>query len=135
MRPAAIVAWPTPAYHVRALATPTAGVGHLCFYSELTFGNCLSEVVAMSSAVKSLKVTYNPINETNTFTNGETVSGQVTLEVAKDYQISSLSVKFKGKARVKWSEHYGQTTVAYHAKEKYFTIKHYFVHDKKPEGE
>lgn len=89
----------------------------------------------MSSAVKSLKVAYNPINETNTFTNGDTVSGQVTLEVAKDCKIESLSVKFKGKARVLWSERHGNTTVVYHSKEKYFVVKHYFIHDKSPEGE
>lgn len=89
----------------------------------------------MSSTVKSLKVTYNPINETDTFTNGDTVSGQVTLEVAKDCQIRSLSVKFKGKARVMWTERYGKTTVVYHSKEKYFTIRHYFIQEKKPEGE
>ncbi|XP_011614152.1 arrestin domain-containing protein 3-like isoform X2 [Takifugu rubripes] len=86
----------------------------------------------MLSTVKSLKVSYNPINEANTFTNGDTVSGQVTLEVVKDCQINSLSVKFKGKARVMWTERHGNTTATYHSKEKYFIIKHYFIHDKTP---
>uniref|UniRef100_H3C002 Zgc:110626 n=1 Tax=Tetraodon nigroviridis TaxID=99883 RepID=H3C002_TETNG len=84
---------------------------------------------------KSLKVTHNPINETDTFSNGDSVSGQVTLEVAKDCQISSLSVKFKGKARVLWSERHGNTTVVYHSKEKYFTFKNYFIRDKKATGD
>ncbi|KAM9360650.1 uncharacterized protein ABDE67_001263 [Symphorus nematophorus] len=86
----------------------------------------------MSSTVK---VTYNPINETNTFTSGDIVSGQVTLEVAKDYEIESLSIKFKGKAEVLWSERHGQTTVVYHSKDKYFSIKHYFIRDKVHKGD
>uniref|UniRef100_A0A4W6G9U7 Arrestin C-terminal-like domain-containing protein n=1 Tax=Lates calcarifer TaxID=8187 RepID=A0A4W6G9U7_LATCA len=84
----------------------------------------------MSSTVKSLKVTYNPNNEQNTFTSGDWVSGQVALEVAKDCQIESLSIKFKGKAEVLWTERHGQTTVVYHSKDKYFSLKHYFIRDK-----
>ncbi|XP_049434207.1 arrestin domain-containing protein 3-like isoform X3 [Epinephelus fuscoguttatus] len=84
----------------------------------------------MSSTVKSLKVTYNPINEKNTFTSGDIVSGEVALEVAKDCEINSLLIKFKGKAEVLWTERHGQTTVVYHSKDKYFSIKHYFVRDK-----
>ncbi|XP_028270693.1 arrestin domain-containing protein 3-like [Parambassis ranga] len=81
----------------------------------------------MSSTVKSLKVTYNPINDRNTFTNGDFVTGQVTVEVAKDCQINSLFIKFKGKAEVSWSERHGQTTVVYRSKDKYFSVRHYFV--------
>lgn len=89
----------------------------------------------MSTTVKSLKVTYNPINDRNTFTSGDWVSGQVALEVAKDCKISSLFIKFKGKAEVLWTERHGQTTVVYHSKDKYFSIKHFFVHDKDTKGE
>lgn len=89
----------------------------------------------MSSTVKSLKVSYEPLNANNTFTNGDWVSGQVTLEVAKDCKIESLSVKFKGKARVMWSEHYGKSTVVYYSKDKFFSFKHYFVRDAKHAGE
>ncbi|XP_041793005.1 arrestin domain-containing protein 3-like [Chelmon rostratus] len=84
----------------------------------------------MSSTVKSLKVTYNPINENNTFTSGDCVSGLVTLEVAKDCQIESFVVKCKGKAEVLWTERHGNTTVVYHSKDKYFSIKHYFIRGK-----
>ncbi|XP_019722466.1 arrestin domain-containing protein 3-like [Hippocampus comes] len=38
----------------------------------------------MPGAVKSLKVTYNDVSERNVFTNGDTVTGQVVLEVTKD---------------------------------------------------
>ncbi|XP_060893879.1 thioredoxin-interacting protein-like [Labrus mixtus] len=89
----------------------------------------------MSTTVKSLKVTYNSINENNTFTSGDCVSGHVTLEVAKDCQIESLMVQFKGKSEVLWTERHGQVTVVYHSKDKYFSIKHYFIRDKNAKGD
>lgn len=88
----------------------------------------------MPFTVKSIKVTYNPVNQENIFTNGDCVSGLVTMEVAKDFQIDSLSIKFKGKADVLWTERYGKTTVVYHSKEKYFSIKHDFIRDKNLKG-
>ncbi|XP_010790471.1 arrestin domain-containing protein 3-like [Notothenia coriiceps] len=82
--------------------------------------------------VKSLTVNYNPANnEQNTFTSGDCVSGEVKLEVTKECTIDSLSIQFKGKAEVMWSERHGQTTVVYHSKDKYFSIKHFFVGEKK----
>lgn len=88
----------------------------------------------MPLTVKSIKVTYDSINERNCFTNGDWISGRVTIEAAKDFQIDYLLLKFKGKANVLWSERYGKTTVVYHAKEKYFSKKHYFVRDKNMRG-
>ncbi|KAL0192375.1 hypothetical protein M9458_010671, partial [Cirrhinus mrigala] len=81
----------------------------------------------MSNTVKSISVTYNPINQGNTFTSGDLISGQVILDVAKDTQIQSLSVKIKGKAEVCWSERHGQTTIVYSDKEKYYSVKRFFV--------
>ncbi|KAM9822043.1 arrestin domain-containing protein 3-like isoform 2-T2 [Syngnathus typhle] len=83
----------------------------------------------MPSTVQSLKVTYNNDSEKNAFTNGDTVTGQVTLEVTKDCKAESLYVKFKGKAEVLWTERHGQTTVTYHSKDKYFSITHYFIRE------
>ncbi|XP_075871216.1 arrestin domain-containing protein 3-like isoform X1 [Nelusetta ayraudi] len=84
----------------------------------------------MSSSVKSLSVSYEPAaNPSNTFSNGDWVSGQVTLELLKDCQVESLSVKFKGKADVLWTVHTGNTTIVYSSKEKYFSTKHHFIRD------
>ncbi|KAM6930910.1 arrestin domain-containing protein 3 [Xenentodon cancila] len=85
----------------------------------------------MSFTVKKLEIAYNPVNESNVFTCGDIVSGQVTVEVAKDCQIDSLLVKFKGKAEVTWTERHGKTTVVYHSKDKYFSVKQYIIRDKK----
>nr|XP_055056129.1 arrestin domain-containing protein 3-like [Misgurnus anguillicaudatus] len=86
--------------------------------------------------VKSVSVVYNPINENNTFTNGDFISGQVILDVAKDTQMQSLSIKIKGKADVFWTEQYHKTTVVYKDKEKFYSMESFFVNeDKKHEQE
>lgn len=85
-------------------------------------------------SVKNISVTYNPISQSNTFTSGDFISGQVILDVAKDTQMQSLSVKIKGKAEVCWSEHYGKTTVVYSDKEKYYSVERFFVREDKTHG-
>ncbi|XP_053276016.1 arrestin domain-containing protein 3 [Pleuronectes platessa] len=77
----------------------------------------------MSNNVKSLTVGINPISKSDVFTSGDPLTGQINLEVAGDCKINSLDVKLKGKAEVKWTEHNGRTTVVYHNKMKYFSIK------------
>ncbi|XP_030647694.1 arrestin domain-containing protein 3-like [Chanos chanos] len=83
----------------------------------------------MSFTIKDIKVTYNAINEKNTFTSGDFISGQVTVEVAKTAEIQSLLVKAKGKANVMWTERHGQTTVVYHDKEKYFSLEQFLIRE------
>ncbi|XP_004072683.2 arrestin domain-containing protein 3 isoform X1 [Oryzias latipes] len=84
----------------------------------------------MNSTVKKIEIAYNSINERNTFTNGDFITGQVTVEMGKDSQIESLFVKFKAKAEVMWTETHGDHTVVYHSKDKYFTQKQYFIRNK-----
>lgn len=72
---------------------------------------------------------YNPINKGNIFTSGDCLTGQITLELANDCKIDSLCVKLKGKAEVKWREHYGKLVVTYHNKEKYFSIKQFIIQE------
>ncbi|XP_034450632.1 arrestin domain-containing protein 3-like [Hippoglossus hippoglossus] len=77
----------------------------------------------MSNSVKSFTVGINPISKSDVFTSGDSLTGQINLEVSGDCKINALVVKLKGKAEVKWTEHYGKTTVTYYNKEKYFSIK------------
>ncbi|MEQ2269789.1 hypothetical protein XENORESO_009780 [Xenotaenia resolanae] len=84
----------------------------------------------MSSTIKKLGITYNSLNTSNTFTSGDVISGHVTVEVAKDCQINSFYIKFKGKAEVRWTEGHGQTSHVYHSKDKYFSVRQYFIRDK-----
>lgn len=106
-----------------AAFTPMTEVSVL-LYSLLCECVCSRSIMP---CIKSLKVTYNPVNERNTFTNDDLISGQVRVETGKDLEISSLFIKFSAKAEVRWTERYGQTTVVYHAKQKYFNSKHYFI--------
>ncbi|XP_056602081.1 arrestin domain-containing protein 3-like [Triplophysa dalaica] len=88
----------------------------------------------MFLTVKSISVIYSPINQDNTFTNGDFISGQVILDVAKETEMQSLSIKIKGKADVQWSEHYGKTTVVYSDKEKFYSMERFFVREDKSHG-
>lgn len=81
----------------------------------------------MSNNVKSFSVGYNPINESNIFTSGDCITGQITFELAKDCKIDALCVKLKGKAEVTWSENNGKSTRTYHSKEKYFSLKQVII--------
>ncbi|KAF4112986.1 arrestin domain-containing protein 3-like [Onychostoma macrolepis] len=81
-----------------------------------------------------ISIIYNPINQSNTFTSGDFISGQVILDVAKDTQMQSLSVKIKGKAKVCWTEHYGKPTVVYSDEEKYYSVQRFFVREDKTHG-
>uniref|UniRef100_A0A3B4UUT7 Arrestin domain-containing protein 3-like n=1 Tax=Seriola dumerili TaxID=41447 RepID=A0A3B4UUT7_SERDU len=83
----------------------------------------------MANSVKSFSVGYNPINKSDIFTSGDRLTGQITLELASISKIYSLSVKLKGKAEVKWTENYGKTSVTYHNKEKYFSIKQFLIQE------
>ncbi|XP_043099793.1 arrestin domain-containing protein 3 [Puntigrus tetrazona] len=88
----------------------------------------------MSLTVKNISVTYNPINQSNIFTSGDFISGQVILDVAKDTHMQSLSVKIKGKAEVCWTERHGKTTIVYSDKEKYYSVQRFFVSENKTHG-
>ncbi|XP_026994420.2 arrestin domain-containing protein 3-like isoform X1 [Tachysurus fulvidraco] len=89
----------------------------------------------MSSSIKNISVVFEPLNESNTFTNGDHISGRVTLEVGKETQIESLLIKAKGKASVMWTETYGKTTVVYHDKETCFELILFFIQKQKTEGQ
>uniref|UniRef100_A0A8C9RXM9 Si:ch211-130m23.2 n=1 Tax=Scleropages formosus TaxID=113540 RepID=A0A8C9RXM9_SCLFO len=78
----------------------------------------------------SFYISYDAVNESNTFGAGDFISGRIFLEVSKEVKLSSLSVKAKGKAKVLWSERYGQVTVVYHAKEKYFSQERVLVQER-----
>ncbi|XP_018614588.1 arrestin domain-containing protein 3-like [Scleropages formosus] len=88
----------------------------------------------MVSSIKSFYISYDAVNESNTFGAGDFISGRIFLEVSKEVKLSSLSVKAKGKAKVLWSERYGQVTVVYHAKEKYFSQERVLVQERAAGG-
>ncbi|XP_049341939.1 arrestin domain-containing protein 3 isoform X3 [Astyanax mexicanus] len=68
-----------------------------------------------------LTIEYNAINERNTFSSGDTLTGQVIVEVSKKTTVKSLTIKAKGKANVLWSESDGEHSVTYWDSDKYFS--------------
>ncbi|KAK7173533.1 hypothetical protein R3I93_003377 [Phoxinus phoxinus] len=90
----------------------------------------------MSLTVKSISVIYSPINQNNTFTSGDFISGKVILDVAKDTKMQSLSVKIKGKAEVFWTERHCKNNVVYSEsdKEKYYSVEKFFVRGENTHG-
>ncbi|XP_041644183.1 arrestin domain-containing protein 3-like isoform X2 [Cheilinus undulatus] len=74
-----------------------------------------------------IKVGYNPINERNTFTCGDRLSGEVELASATKCTVQSLIVKLKGKGVVGWYN--GDDTAL--AGEEYFSIKQEIIHESK----
>ncbi|XP_060763068.1 arrestin domain-containing protein 3-like [Neoarius graeffei] len=86
------------------------------------------------STIKQLSLTYDPINSSNTFTNGDVINGQVILEVNKEVTIDALYIKCKGDAKVSWSERRNDTHYHYSASERYFKLKQYFIQDPAKKG-
>ncbi|XP_047236548.1 arrestin domain-containing protein 3-like isoform X2 [Girardinichthys multiradiatus] len=84
----------------------------------------------MLSSIKKINVTFKSMNDKYPLTNGDTFTGEVTVEVKKECRINSLYVKFKGKANVMWTEQGFRSTTIYHAQDKYFSIRRYFVANK-----
>ncbi|MCI4392669.1 hypothetical protein PGIGA_G00148530 [Pangasianodon gigas] len=81
------------------------------------------------STVKQLSLTYDALNNSNTFTNGDVINGRVVFEVTKEVTIASLYIKCKGEAKVSWSERRNDRTYSYSAYERYFKLKQYFIQD------
>lgn len=89
---------------------------------------------AKMSAVKQLTITYDAVNESNTFTNGDVINGRVVFEVSKEVTIESFYIKCKGDAKVSWSERRNDRTYHYTSHERYFKLKQYFIQDPSKKG-
>ncbi|XP_029295957.1 arrestin domain-containing protein 3-like [Cottoperca gobio] len=85
--------------------------------------------------IKNLSIEYDAINCKNTFTNGDTINGRIIVEVSKETKIQSLTFTAKGKARVRWSEHYGQHQYrVFWSDEKYYDVKHHILREARQDG-
>ncbi|XP_048045123.1 arrestin domain-containing protein 3-like [Megalobrama amblycephala] len=89
----------------------------------------------MSGSIKVLSLHYNKINESNTFTSGDIVEGQVVLELTKEIDVDSFFVKLKGDANVRWAEKSGDNERTYHDHERYFKLKQYFIQESSKKGQ
>ncbi|XP_072289975.1 uncharacterized protein [Eucyclogobius newberryi] len=90
------------------------------------------ELVVRNMTIESFSVEYDANNKDNVFSRGDTITGRVVLELSKETKIQGLSVKAKGKASVRWTEHYGpRLHITYTSKEKYFCIENPLLDDSK----
>lgn len=86
-------------------------------------------------SITSFSIEYNAINSKNTFTNGDTITGRIILEVSKDTKFQALTFIASGRAQVFWTEHYGQyDTRVYWADEKYYEVKQHILRQLREEG-
>ncbi|MBN3308251.1 ARRD3 protein, partial [Amia calva] len=77
--------------------------------------------------VTNLSISYDALNESNTFSRGDVISGRVTFDVSKEIKVEYLTVSAKGKASVHWTERYGRHTAFYKAKERYIKLENIII--------
>ncbi|XP_060893880.1 arrestin domain-containing protein 3-like [Labrus mixtus] len=85
--------------------------------------------------IQELSIEYDAVNSRNTFTNGDTINGRIIVEVSKETKIQALIFIAKGKARVCWSEYYGQHQHhVYRSSEKYYEVQHHILREARQDG-
>ncbi|XP_073321605.1 arrestin domain-containing protein 3-like [Pagrus major] len=85
--------------------------------------------------INNFSIEYDVINSRNTFTNGDTINGRIIVETSKETKIQALVFIAQGRARVLWSEHYGQYAhYVYCANEKYYDVKHNILREARQDG-
>ncbi|XP_038560574.1 arrestin domain-containing protein 3-like [Micropterus salmoides] len=82
------------------------------------------------SPIKDFSLTYEALNEEDTFSDGDTVTGTVAFALTKETKVKSLFVKVKGDANVHWTEGSGDDERSYSAHRRYFKLKEYLVAEK-----
>lgn len=83
--------------------------------------------------VDSFTISCDALNEEETFSEGDTVTGRVTLSLSKETKVQRLFVKAKGDANVRWTRKKGDRTHTYFAHRRYFKLKE-FLTPEEPEG-
>ncbi|XP_057688915.1 arrestin domain-containing protein 3 [Corythoichthys intestinalis] len=77
-------------------------------------------------AIQSLTMVYDALNEDRTFSEGDPLTGKVTLALEKPTAIQSFFVKVKGDAQVRWTTRSGNHNHTHSARRRYFKLKHFF---------
>ncbi|KAF7651427.1 hypothetical protein LDENG_00111310, partial [Lucifuga dentata] len=78
-------------------------------------------------SVKDFSLTYDILNETGTFSEGDALTGTVSFILKKKTNVKSLFVKATGDASVHWTEGSGDHERSYSAHRRYFKVKEYLI--------
>ncbi|XP_068594531.1 arrestin domain-containing protein 3-like [Brachionichthys hirsutus] len=84
--------------------------------------------------IRNFLIEYDAINNGNTFTNGDTINGRITVELSKETKLTSIVFTGQGRAEVCWSEHYGEYQhYVYRAAEKYYHVTYFILKGERPD--
>ncbi|XP_020513392.1 arrestin domain-containing protein 3 [Labrus bergylta] len=76
---------------------------------------------------KNFKLTFEALNEEQTFTSGDTIRGTLTFTLTEDTKVKSLGVKVKGYAHVHWTEGTGDRRSTKSLTKEYLKVKQSIV--------
>ncbi|CAN9513342.1 unnamed protein product [Ophioblennius macclurei] len=78
-------------------------------------------------SIRSLTLTYEALNEAASFSEGDTITGTVTLALLKQTTVEGLFIKAKGDANVRWTHKSGDRTHTYTSHRRYFKLKQFLI--------
>ncbi|XP_077417595.1 arrestin domain-containing protein 3-like [Vanacampus margaritifer] len=73
--------------------------------------------------LKDFNINFNALNESNTFSSGDLMTGQISFELSKATKITSITMCLTGMVHVHWSSGTGKHKRTHHAKIDFFNLK------------
>ncbi|XP_018525225.1 arrestin domain-containing protein 3 [Lates calcarifer] len=88
---------------------------------------------------KNFQINFSALNERNTFSSGDPITGQISFELTKETKITLMTVKLTGKADVHWSSgggggRRGRQRRHYSAKLNFFDFKNVIMQENTATG-
>ncbi|TKS78832.1 Arrestin domain-containing protein 3 [Collichthys lucidus] len=81
--------------------------------------------------LKNFSIHFNALNEKNTVSSGDVITGHISFDLTKQMKITSITMELKGKAHVHWARGGGAKTKRRHysAKLEFFKLKSVIVQE------